>query len=309
MGQMKSLLLYFDGLALLLPEDHFCATVAQEAELAQPLQQAGLLHNFAPGTWLDTDTARTIQQAAAHSRRAGGPAFISMGHLAATETISTAHLVAELASAHLVVEQMLRSGTVIRRRPDLGPDMVDMPERVRAAVLLTVGLAAQTKVSDHRIHLVGDLSQATRARSGKAERTAQILHQDILNVGIDLSQVPLNEILDYRREHGASYKAYAQDLRQFVRGLEAAEPIDRPRMLHERSESIADHASQLRRARRAWGRPVTALAFAGAGAAWTLHQADVWGAVFAALGAAAGFSRPARPESPFSYLLETQRIS
>ncbi|MFF0110689.1 hypothetical protein [Streptomyces hirsutus] len=308
MGQMKSLLLYFDGFALLLPDNHFCVTVAQEAELAQPLQQAGLLHNFAPRTWLDTDTARTIQQAAVRSRRAGGPASISIGHMTGA-AISSGHLAAELISAHRVVEQMLRSGTVIRRRPDLGPDMVDMPERVRAAVLLTVGLAAQAKVSDHRIHLVGDLSQATRARSGKAERTGQILHQDILDVGMDLSQVPLNEILDYRREHGASYKAYAQDLRRFVRDLEAAEPIDHQRMLHERSESIADHASQLRRARRAWGRPVTALAFAGAGAAWTLHQADIWGAVFAALGAAAGFSRPARPESPFTYLLETQKIS
>jgi hypothetical protein len=197
--------------------------------------------------------------------------------------------------------------------------MVDMPERVRDAVLVTLGLAAQTKVSDHRIHLVGDLSRAARAQSGlppqvgqalpNAERTGGLLHRDILNVGVDLSAVPLDEILDYRRENGAAYRVYAQDLRRFVRDLEAAEPIDHPRMLHERSESIADHASRLRRARREWGRPMTALAFAGAGAAWTLHQADIWGAIFAALGAAAGFSRPARPESPFTYLFETQRLS
>lgn len=319
-GELKSLLLFFDGFALLLPEDHFHAAVTHEAELAQPLQEAGLLHNFEPRTWLDADTAQIIRRAAIRSRRAeGSPAFITIGHLWGPMAISTGHMAADPPSTDRIVNQMLRSGTIIRRRPDLGPDMVDMPERARAAVLLTLGLAAQAKVASHRIHLVGDLSQATREQSdplprvgqalSKAERIGRLLHQDILNVGVDLSEAPLDEILDYRREHGAAYRAYAEDLRRFVGILQAAEPIDRPRMLHERSESIADHASKIRRARRAWGRPVTALAFAGAGAAWTLHQADIWGAVFGALGAAAGFARPPKPQSPFTYLFETRRIS
>ncbi|MBZ6142477.1 hypothetical protein [Streptomyces olivaceus] len=322
-GALKSLLLFFDGFALLLPEDHFQAAVTHEAELAQPLQEAGLLHNFEPTTWLDADTAQIIRRAAILSRPEGSsPGSITSGHFSRSMSISTMHMAsvaADFPTADRIVDEMLRLGTIIRRRPDLGPDMVDMPMRARAAVLLTLSLAAQTKVASHRIRLVGDLSQAAREQSdplpqagqalSRAERVGQILHQDILKVGVDLSEAPLDEILDYRREHGEAYRSYAQGLREFVGDLEAAEPIDRPRMLHERSESIADHAAKIRRARRAWGRPVTALAFAGAGAAWTLHQADIWGAVLGALGAAAGFAPPPKPQSPFTYLFETRRIS
>ncbi|WP_432198416.1 hypothetical protein [Streptomyces sp. bgisy027] len=319
-GELKSLLLFFDGFALLLPEEHFQAAVTHEAELAQPLQEAGLLHNFEPRTWLDADTAQIIRRAAIRSRPEGSSSgSITSRHFSGPVSISMGHMAADPPTADRIVDEMLRSGTIIRRRPDLGPDMVDMPMRARAAVLLTLGLAAQTKVASHRIHLVGDLSQATREQSdplpqvgqalSRAERIGRLLHEDVLNVGVDLSAAPLDEILDYRREHGEAYRTYARGLREFVGDLEAAEPIDRPRMLHERSESIADHAAKIRRARRAWGRPVTALALAGAGAAWTLHQADIWGAVLGALGAAAGFAPPPTPQSPFTYLFETRRIS
>ncbi|MFI6645695.1 hypothetical protein [Streptomyces sp. NPDC050504] len=314
-GHMKSLLLFFDGFALLLPREHFSTTVAQEAELAQPLRQAGLLHNFEPAGWLDEDIARTVRAAASHDSRAQGTEdaeatdAITIGHLTGSSlSIGSGHFASRTDNVQRVVEEMLRAGSVLRRRPDLGPDMVDMPVRARAAVLLKVGLAAQAKVSSHRIHLVGDLTRASRTPGGKAERSGQLLHQDMLDVGVDLSRVPLDEILDYRSEHGPTYKAYARGLRDFVRDLETADPADRPRMLQDRSESIADHAAQLRRARLAWGRPLTALACAGAGVAWTLHQADGWGAFIAALGAAAGFARPPRPESPFTYLFETRRL-
>ncbi|MEU5771502.1 hypothetical protein ABZ782_36950 [Streptomyces asoensis] len=269
-GELKNLLLFFDGFALLLPEDHFQAAVNHEAELAHPLQEAGLLHNFEPRTWLDANTAQIIRRAAMRSRPAGlSPGSTTIGHLSGSSSISMGHMAADRPATDHIVDEMLRMGTIIRRRPDLGPDMVDMPMRARAAVLLTLGLAAQRKVASHRIHLVGGLSQATREQGdplpqgqalAKAERIGRLLHQDALNIGVDLSETPLNEILDYRHEHGEAYRAYARDLREFVGDLEAAEPIDRPRMLHERSESIADHAAKLRRARRAWGRPVTALA-------------------------------------------------
>ncbi|WP_327676105.1 hypothetical protein [Kitasatospora sp. NBC_00458] len=64
----------------------------------------------------------------------------------------------------------------------------------------------------------------------------------------------------------------------------------------------------LRRARRAWGRPLASLALAGAGAAWTLHQADPVGALLALSGAAASLTPPARERTPFTYLLEARRL-
>lgn len=200
------------------------------------------------------------------------------------------------------MDAMLETGAVIRHRPDLGPDMIEMPPPAHAAALTALGLAAQRRITDHRLHLVGDLS-------APGSTTTYTLHRDLEDVGVDLSPVPLDEILDFRREHGGDYRSYARELRRFVRTLEGTDhPADRRRLLNDRSESLADQAAALRRARRAWGRPLASLALAGAGAAWTLHQADPVGALVAISGAAAGFARPAKQPTPFTYLLEARRL-
>ncbi|MET8682334.1 hypothetical protein ABZW18_33425 [Streptomyces sp. NPDC004647] len=326
-GQMKSLLLFFDGFALLLPEEHFNSVVTREVQLAEPLKQAGLLHNLEPRDWLDRATAAHIRRVAEYvlpdTSAAGGRypnlGAISMGHLAFSTLVGGG----SAEDADRVVERLLRSGAVTRRRPDLGADMVEMPGHVRAAVLMTLALAAQAKVSDQRIHLVGKYQQSAYASAvehvmprgvrkalPKARRAGEVLHRDILDVGIDLSRVPLDEVLDYKREHGAEYRKYAQDLRRFVGELEAAEPHDRQRRIDERAEMLADHASALRRARRAWGRPVAAVVLAGAGAAWTLHQAnDALGAIISLVGATVGAAPPNRPESPFTYLFGVKKVA
>ncbi|WP_395293056.1 hypothetical protein ACF9IK_05230 [Kitasatospora hibisci] len=320
--RMKSLLLYFDGFALLLPEEHFQAVVARETQLAGPLRAAGLLHNLAPGTWLDAETARAVRQVAERTRRSGaGPASasgldITAGHFTGGLTITGGHVAGHAENADRIVDRMLCTGSVSRRRPDLGADMVEMPPRVRAAVLLALGLSAQRRVPGHRLHLVGDLpgpvdtAAVTPADgSGRGGIAPLTLHRDLVDAGVDLSQVPLDEILDFRREHGGTYRAYARDLRRFVVELDTVDhPAERERLLRDRSESIADQATALRRARRAWGRPVASLAIAGDGAAWTLHQADPAGAVIALLGAASGFTPPGRDGGPFTYLFEARRL-
>ncbi|MFD3469933.1 hypothetical protein ACFWWM_26910 [Streptomyces sp. NPDC058682] len=91
--------------------------------------------------------------------------------------------------------------------------------------------------------------------------------------------------------------------------LEGVEhPADRERLLRDRSESIGDQAAALRRARRAWGRPLATLAIAGAGAAWTLHQADPVDALIALSGAAAGFTPTDSGRTAFTYLLGARRL-
>ncbi|MEK2489060.1 hypothetical protein WN990_05815 [Kitasatospora purpeofusca] len=308
-GRMKSLLLYFDGFALLLPEHHFGTTIAREERLAGPLHAAGLLHNLEPDSWLDADNAHRIRESADRSLP---PSLLlpqddpdmraeMLHELGASALLTDPHC----GSEHLrvtLVDAMLETGAVIRRRPDLGPDMIEMPPQAHAAALTALGFAAQQRITQHRLHLVGDLPDPGSA-------TTYTLHRDLANIGVDLSPVPLDEILDYRREHGVHYRAYARELRTFVRELEeVGGPADRERLLRDRSESLADQAAALRRARRAWGRPLASLALAGAGAAWTLHQADPVGAVVALSGAAAGFARPAKERTPFTYLLEARRL-
>ncbi|MFF2548382.1 hypothetical protein ACFVUY_38300 [Kitasatospora sp. NPDC058063] len=305
---MKSLLLFFDGFALLLPSEHFDATVAQEEELAAPLLEAGLLHNVEPQTWLDAPTAVAIRRAAEGAigtpasgiPHAGGP-FLTVGHFVATSE-----------DADQTVRQLLRLGVVSRHRPDLGPDMVDLADSARSAILLALGLAAAQRVTEHEIYLVGDLAAVgpnpNRPESNRAI-LASLVHQDAVDVGVDLSGVPLDEVLDFRRQHGEGYRRYARELRRFVAALDAAPmTIDKLRLRRDRSQEIADYAADLRRARRGWVRPLASLALAAAGAAWTLRQADVVGSAVAAAGAAAGFTSPGRPNTPFTYLFDARAM-
>ncbi|MGW7426355.1 hypothetical protein ACWGJB_41310 [Streptomyces sp. NPDC054813] len=301
---MKSLLLFFDGYVLLLPEEHFNETVAGEESLAVPLREAGLLHNVDPATWLDHDTARTIRAAA---EQVIGP----HGRPRLRSALTRKHFISPREDPERILQGMISSGSVTRKRPDLGPDMVEMPARVRSAVLLTLALRASERVSEHRIHLVAGRPAQSVSREDypvltRAGSTGRLVHKDIVDVGIDLSRVPVDEILGFRREHGKAYRHYARGLREFVAALERADATEQERLLRDRSEEIADSASDLRRARRGWGRPVASLALAGAGAAWTLHQADITGAVIGVLGAATSFTAPERPRSAFTYLFDAR---
>ncbi|MFD7411807.1 hypothetical protein [Kitasatospora purpeofusca] len=200
------------------------------------------------------------------------------------------------------VYDLLQTGAVTRRRPDIGPDMVEMPPAARSAALMALAVVAQRRVLDHRLHLVGDLPEANHA-------TAFAVHRDLEDVGIDLSPVPLDEILDFKDRYGDDYKRYARELRVFVRALEGTDhPAARKQLLNDRKESLADQAAALRRARRAWGRPLASLALAGMGAAWTLHQPDLVGALINLSRAASGFTAPPRQHTPFTYLLEARRL-
>ncbi len=229
-GRMKSLLLYFDGFALLLPEHHFGPTIAREERLAGPLHAAGLLHNLEPDTWLDAENAHRIRESADRSLP---PSLVLpeddpdlraelLYELGISSPLTTPHF----GPQHLrpfLVDAMLETGAVIRHRPDLGPDMVEMPPQAHTAALMALGLAAQRRITGHRLHLVGELPD-----SGGA--TTYTLHRDLADVGVDLSPVPLDEILDYRREHGVHYRAYARELRTFVHELEGVgSPADRER--------------------------------------------------------------------------------
>ncbi|MFB8238301.1 hypothetical protein ACFC58_17285 [Kitasatospora purpeofusca] len=304
-GRMKSLLLYFDGFALLLPERHFGTTVAREERLAGPLHAAGLLHNLEPDTWLDGQSSRLVLEYAQRARRGEADEFLSraaLNHRHDYGSSLTSHHFGPRSERAARIHELLQTGAVTRRRPDLGPDMVEMPPDARGAALMALALVAQRRVLDRRLHLVGDLP----ASDGP---TALAVHRDLEDVGVDLSPVPLDEILDFRNRYGDDYKTYARELREFVRALDITDhPADRQRLLSDRSESLADQATALRRARRAWGRPLASLALAGAGAAWTLHQPDLVGALLGLSQAASGFTTPPKQHTPFTYLLEARRL-
>ena len=138
---------------------------------------------------------------------------------------------------------------------------------------------------------------------------AKLITDDLRHVGIDLQAVALDEVLDFRRQHGAEYRAYSRDVRRFVLELSLLSEVGKASALADRRAELDDRAEELRRvARSAFKRQAVSFGFGLAGAAWTLVHGDPWGGIFAAGAAAGGLTR-ADPEpigAAYTYILRAK---
>jgi hypothetical protein len=138
---------------------------------------------------------------------------------------------------------------------------------------------------------------------------AKIVVSDLAQVGIDLSAVPLDEVLGFRAEYGSEYRRYSSDVRRFALELSLMGTADQDSALTERRQELEDRAEQLRRlGLTAFARQTAIFGFGVAGAAWTLIHGDAWGAAFAAGAATAGMTRrdPGAIGAAYTYILRAK---
>lgn len=130
-----------------------------------------------------------------------------------------------------------------------------------------------------------------------------VVVSDLQQVSFDLSTIPLDEVLDFRAQHGEAYRAYARDLRSFVRGVSTADPADRESAFADRREALGDAAAELNRhMRSAWRRPMASFGLGIGGAAVALVAGNPVPAGIGFASALLGFKRQADPSSAYTYL-------
>ena len=342
---MKSLLLYFDGLALILPKRQMEAVVNSDPILAQPLLERGLLQNFDPEFWMTGAIAKQIRSIVdslvSDRERVRGWDKHQIGL-----TLVAQHFVAPSEPLGSVLRVMRKRRLITKYKGDY---LVELPPYNRQAILAALALAAKASLRSVDIQPVtydrkpiwggyceplepfltmltyaGMPSSSTRVlpdvdgygpaftiRDPAARRgywTGCLLSGDLLQAGVDLSSVPLDEVLDFRVQHGAQFRAYARDLRRVVTDLEAATHTERINILREREEILADQAAELRAVgRSAFGRSM-ALALSLAGAAWTVKHGDPIAAILSSAAAVAGFSGPRSSVSAYTYLFGAHEL-
>jgi hypothetical protein len=134
-----------------------------------------------------------------------------------------------------------------------------------------------------------------------------VVEADLRQVTLDLSSIPLDDVLDFRRIHGAAYRAYARDLRHFVRDMSILDEQARAQAMADRQEELAEAADNLlRTSRKAWTRPLLLVGLGIAGSAVSLAAGNLPAAAISALSALVGFKRQADPGSAYSYSLEAR---
>jgi hypothetical protein len=313
-GFIKSLLLFFDGVALLTPGYMLERPFEADPSLAGPLADQGLLHLLSPEQLVDDSVTRSL-------------ADLFEGLLArqAFDDLERGGPFSEISASRL--------GLPIS--PDLmGPIVAALQER---------GLAAASEdgvsVPVHRAiraFVLGTLSQLLREPAetlgyalqpvgGGTRRSSvpgllrlldlepmptsgRVVVSDLQQVAFDLSPVPLDEVLGFREEHGADYRAYARDLREFVRAVSVADSRERDEAFADRRDALADAANALNKhARTAWRRPMASFSLGIGGAAVGIATGNPVGAGIAFASGLLGLKRQAEPASVYSYLFAAEQ--
>jgi hypothetical protein len=316
--RLKSLLLFFDGIAILLPRYMSGRESAADPVLAGPLREMGLLTILEPETFVDQAVTEALITAVTELITNG--AFDDLDHPKhAYQELSRSRMGwgADVELSDMITEELVARGLA---RPSEDGVSVPLHPFVRATFLVLLSQLARDagRRAGLRLHpattsyrTVQDLLRVLSLPASPS--SGHLVTLDLETVGLDLESVPLDDILDFREHHGKAYRAYARNVRQQVSELGLLEPEEREVTLADRREELRDAAKDLRNATRLrWRNPLGTFALGAAGAVWlgAGPLRDPLGAVLATAAAAsvlAGASLGQQPVTTYSYIFQAKR--
>jgi hypothetical protein len=329
--QLKTLLLFFDGIAVLAGDGFKDEAVERDPVFAGPIADLGLLHVLDAEALIDREMADDLREIVrctldtepeARSSRSPSPPWDDWDvwwecrdderdwlPLSPTRA-GWAYRTPEHPSAlDLLIERGLaRAGERVGYVDPGGYSllMLALQQLIRRPAE-SLGLALQP-VTATPASWVTLQNALARAAGHQPLSAATVVSHDLDVVTLNLASVPLDEVLAFRAEHGAEYRAYARDLRAFVREIGTLEATDRASALVDRHEELADTAEDLRKlARRSWRRPMASFSLGIAGAAVALAAGNLPSAAIAVGGGLLGLRRQSDPGTAYAYLFRVQR--
>lgn len=290
-GWVKSLLLFFDQIAILLPNYMYGLHTAADEATVIPLEESGLLRVLDPDDWVDQETAENLTEVMVDLL--AGDAFEDVPKHVPFEPLSQSRLgySVDVGLADMLVEELLARGLA---QPSENKHFIPLHPTVRTTILVLLGQLSRLTGARRGlvIHPVTNMPNAIddlidTLSLQRMPSTDQVIKLDLEPVSLDLSDVPLNELLEFRAEHREAHRMYAANLHMFMTELAQIDDIDeRAQLLSRRRQEIDDAASDLRRARFPWAKGKRSSFGIGiAGAVWSLLQGDLVGAGFGVGGA------------------------
>jgi len=323
-GWIKSLLLFFDGVAILRPNYMRGVEVVADPSLAGPLTERGLLKVLEPEWFVDDELSVRLAEHMVElivggafdqtAKTAGKFAELSMSRMGFAELSSS-----RMGSRHRGVFEMIHNDLKARGLARDSRDGVSIPLRrdVRTAYLML--LAQEARDAGRRqgfdLHPITNSRHARAAVRSFLELNPMPSRQDVISfdlatASVDLDAVSLDEVLEFRAQHQAEHRAYLVSLRRFVAEISTAERSDRRRLLDQRQAQLDEQARSLRRhALDAFKLPTNAAGFALGltGAVWSLAIGQPVPAGLAALGALAWLLPSRQTGSAYSYIFRAHR--
>lgn len=313
-GWVKSLLLFFDHVSILLPKYIYGRHAYADPTLVIPLEERGLLQVLDPSDWVDQEMTEQLAEVMVELLTNG--AFDDLPEAERFHQLSNSRLgsSSDVELAGMLVEELAAKGLA---RPSDDGVSVPLHPTVRTTVLVVLGqlsrpAGARRNLAFHPTtddpHEIDNLIR-TLARD-QMPSAGRVINLDLHRVSFDLDPVPLDDLLEFRDEHRDGHKAYMRNLRGFMAELAQIDDTgDREGLLRERLQEIDDAARDLRRVTpRSLVKTRGGFSLGLAGTAWSAAGGDILGMLLGAGGVTLGLvpNRPG-PATAYSYLFASQR--
>jgi hypothetical protein len=314
---IKNLILFFDGVALLVPAYMERRIEEMDPWLVVGLREHGLLHLIRPETAVDRAATEALAIQLTEIIATGQLDHLAEIHVPFREISMSRMGWAGDSELAVMLHEELRGRGLARDSED--GVSIPMHPLVRNLILVMLSQLLRGPALKNGLDLspTTDSPEIQRALAELLNVPAMpsaghVVSLDLDVVGVDLSAVGIEEALEFRAEHGDSYRAYARGLRAVVRDLAIVPEDERPAILRDRAEALGDSAASLRetaRGRLAKAAKLATLSLGLAGAVWSAaHGSDIISGIFAGGTTVAGMAPNAQPETAgaYSYLLQAR---
>ena len=309
---IKSLLLFFEEVAILLPDYMYGRHQAADPTIAKPLEERGLLRVIEPNVWIDAQMATQLAEVIVELLTNG--TFDDLPEAEHFHELSQSRMGygVDVELADFLIEE-LRSRNLAR--PSEDGVSIPLHPAVRTAILVILAQLSRVAGNDRGLTIhpatndtgaINDLINTLSRESMPSYN--KVVTLDLEPVGLRLDSVPLEDVLQYRSENQDAHKVYMRNLQRFMvelAGIEA--PEERETLLLERRQEIADAAHDMRRsALRAFRKNLSSWSLGLAGGAWSLSTGDPIGLALTAVSLIPGLFQQHETVTAYSYLFKIE---
>lgn len=310
---VKSLLLFFDQVSILLPRYMHGRHIAADPTLVEPLEDKGLLRVLEPNNWLDQVMAEKLASTVVNLLTVG--AFDDLPEAPHFAELSQSRIGygADVSLASWLVDELKQRG--LARTSEDGVS-IPLHPYVRTTILVILGQLARLRGIENHLSInpttnnAGAVQDLIRLLARQPLPSAShVVAFDLEPVTLALDTIPLDDVLGFREDHHDAHKAYMRDVRRFAADLAGISDADeREVRLLERREELEEAGRALRRsARTAFGKNLAAWTFGLAGSWWSLAHGDPIGLALAAVPAVTAAAHDTEVVSAYSYVFAAQR--
>ena len=268
---VKNLILFFDGIALLVPKYMKQRPDEVDPAIVAGLKKHGLLEIIEPEKAVDKAATQKLATAMTNVIASGALDHLSEEKTAFHElSMSRLGYYGDEGLGNMIFEELKK-----RKLAKDTADNVSIPMHpmVRSLVLVLLSqilrpygatINAELSPATDMPHLVDALSELLAIKSTPSN--AAVVSFDLAIVGVNLGPIPIDEVLDFRKENLKAHQKYSRSVRKFAMELSLVPEKKRSSMFKDRQSELDEMAADLRnRARKAWKRPASfGLTLAGA---------------------------------------------